>query len=207
MKTVSLSGSLRENVGKKDAKQHRKEGKFPCVIYGGKEQVHFTLDRLAFDKVLFTPDVYVIKIELDGKTYETILQDIQYHPTTDEVLHVDFLELVPGKPVTIGLPVSLTGKAPGVVKGGKLRLKLRKLKVKGLIEKMPETIEVSVSKLDIGRAVKVKDVSVEGLQFLDPASNVIVTVKTARGIVAGEEEEEEEGEEAAGDAAETPAAE
>ena len=199
MKTVSLSGSLRENVGKKDAKQHRREGKFPCVIYGGKEQIHFTLDRLAFDKVLFTPDVYVIKIEVDGKTYDTILQDIQYHPTSDEVLHVDFMELIPGKPVTIALPVSLTGTAPGVVKGGKLRLKLRKLKVKGLIEKMPETLEVSVSKLDIGRTVKVRDISADGLQFLDPANSVIVTVKTARGIVAVEEEESEEegGEEAA----------
>ncbi|MBN2637559.1 MAG: 50S ribosomal protein L25/general stress protein Ctc [Bacteroidales bacterium] len=202
MKTVSLSGSLRENVGKKDAKKQRKEGKFPCVIYGGKEQVHFTLDSLSFDKVLFTPDVYVIKIEVDGKTYETILQDIQYHPTTDEVLHVDFMELIPGKPLTIALPVSLTGKAPGVAKGGKLRLKLRKLKVKGLIEKMPETIEVSINKLDIGRAVKVKDVTVDGLQFLDPASNVIVTVKTARGVVAAADDEEEDEE---GGEGETPA--
>lgn len=209
MKTVSLSGSPRENVGKKDAKQLRRDGKFPCVIYGGKEQIHFTLERLAFDKVLFTPDVYVIKIDVDGKTYETILQDIQYHPTTDEVLHADFLELIPGKPVTIGLPVTLTGKAPGVIKGGKLRLKLRKLKVKGLIEKMPETIEVSIAKLEIGRSVKVKDVSADGLLFLDPASNVIVTVKTARVLVSEEEEEEEEGEEggeeASGEATETPA--
>ncbi len=193
MNTVSLSGSLRENVGKKDAKAQRKQGKVPCVIYGGKEQKHFTLNQIDFKEIIFTPEVHIIKIELGDKTYETILQDIQYHPVTDEVLHADFLELTPGKPVTLAIPVELQGTAPGIIKGGKLLLKLRKLRVRGLIEDIPQHIVVNVSKLDLGKSIKVKEVMNDKLQFLDPANAVIVNVKTARGIaLEGEEEEEEE---------------
>ncbi len=191
MKTVSLSGSLRENVGKKDAKLQRTLGKVPCVIYGGKEQKHFTLNQIDFKKIIFTPEVFVVKIDLDGTSYETILQDIQYHPVTDEVLHADFLELTPGKEVTLAIPVDLKGTAPGIIKGGKLSLKLRKLRVKGLIEDMPEHIVIDVTNLDLGKSTKVKEVTNNKLQFLDPANAVIVSVKTARGIV----EEGEEGEE------------
>ncbi len=199
MNTVSLSGSLRENVGKKDAKLQRRLGKVPCVIYGGKDQKHFTLNQLDFKKIVFTPEVFVIKIDLDGTSYETILQDIQYHPVTDEVLHADFLELTPGKTVTLAIPVELQGTAPGIIKGGKLRLKIRKLRVRGLIEDMPQHIVLDISSLDLGKSIKVKEVTVDKLQFLDPANAVIVNVKTARGIVGeGEESEEsEEGEAAA----------
>lgn len=193
MNTVSLSGALRSHVGKKDAKAQRKQGKVPCVIYGGKEQKHFTLNQIDFKEIIFTPEVNIIKIELGDKTYETILQDIQYHPVTDEVLHADFLELTPGKPVTLAIPVELQGTAPGIIKGGKLLLKLRKLRVRGLIEDIPQHIVLDISKLDLGKSIKVKEVMNDKLQFLDPANAVIVNVKTARGIVEeGEEEEEEE---------------
>ena len=198
MKTVSLSGSLRENVGKKDAKKQRKEGRVPCVIYGGKEQKHFSLDQKDFKKIIFTPEIFIIKIELDGKTFETILQDIQYHPVTDIVLHADFLELVPGKAVTLAIPVQLEGTAPGVIKGGRLQLKLRKLRMKGLVEDMPEHVVLDISGLDIGNAIKVKEVPGEKLQFLDPANAVVVSVKSARGVseeeLAAEGEGGEEGE-------------
>ncbi len=191
MNTVSLSGSLRENVGKKDAKEQRKLGKVPCVIYGGSEQKHFTLDEKDFKSILFTPEVIIVKLTLGDKAYEGILQDVQYHPVTDEVLHADFLELHPEKPVTVGLPVELKGTAPGVVKGGKLRLKLRKLRVKGLIQELPEHVVVDISKLDIGRTIKVRDLKNTNLNFLDPGNLVIVNVTTARGAAAGAEEEEE----------------
>jgi len=202
MNTVSLSGSLRENVGKKDAKAQRRLGKVPCVIYGGSEQKHFTLQQMDFKHLVFTPEVSIVKLTLGDKTYECILQDIQYHPVTDEVLHADFLELKAGKPVTVALPVELKGTAPGVVKGGKLRLKLRKLRVKGLINLMPEHIVLDISELDIGRSIKVRDIEHADLNFLDPGNQVVVSVVAARGISA-EEEEAEEGEEgAAGEAAE-----
>ncbi len=195
MKTVSLSGTPRAYVGKKDAKSLRRQGKVPCVIYGGKEQKHFFLDQKDFKKIIFTPEVFIVKIDLDGTTYETILQDIQYHPVSDLVLHADFLELTPGRAVTLAIPVQLEGTAPGVVKGGKLHLKLRKLRLKGLVENMPEHVVLDISGLDIGKSIKVKDISIDNIQFLDPVSAVVVSVKAARGISAAELEGEE-GEEA-----------
>ncbi len=195
MKTVSLSGSLRENVGKKDAKRSRKEGKIPCVIYGGESQIHFTLPELAVDKIIFTPEVFILNITIDGKEYQTILQDIQYHPVTDKVLHIDFLEITKGKDVVVGLPVKFDGVAPGLIKGGKLQVKYRKLRVKGKIEDMPEFITLDVSKLDLGNSIKVRDLSLDKIQVVEIPNAVVVQVKMARGAGAGEEEEEEEGEE------------
>ena len=200
MKTVSLSGSPRENVGKKDAKKHRREGKVPCVLYGGKEQVHFTIPEKEFSKIIFTPEVYILKISINGSEYQAILQDVQYHPVSDVVLHADFLEVIPGKPVVIGVPVKVTGNAPGVIKGGKLRKKLRKLLVKGLVEDLPEVIEISISKLDLNDNVKVRDLSLPNLEFMNHPNSEILGVKTARGagMDEPEEEEEEEGEGAEG---------
>ncbi len=198
MKTVSLSGTLRAYVGKKDAKKLRKEGKVPCVIYGGKEQRHFFLDQKDFKKIIFTPEVFTIKIELGKESFETILQEIQYHPVSDIVLHADFLELIPGKPVTLAIPVQMEGSAPGVIKGGRLQLRLRKIRMKGLVEDMPEHVVLDITGLDIGNSIKVKEIPGEKLQFLDPANAVVVSVKAARGVsdeeLAAEGEEGEEGE-------------
>ena len=197
MKTVSLSGSLRENVGKKDAKKMRREEKVPCVIYGGKEQVHFVLPEKDFKKLLFTPQVFNIVITIDGKEYSTILQEVQYHPVSDRVMHADFLEIVKGKPLTVSIPVQYEGTAPGIIKGGKLVTAMRKMKVKGLLENIPEVITLDVSQLDIGNNIKVRDVQLENLQLLDVQGAVVVSVKTARGAQLEEEEGEgeEEGEE------------
>ncbi len=201
MKTVSLSGTLRAYVGKKDAKKLRKEGKVPCVIYGGKEQRHFFLDQKDFKKIIFTPEVFTIKIELGKESFETILQEIQYHPVSDIVLHADFLELISGKPVTLAIPVQMEGSAPGVIKGGRLQLKLRKIRMKGLVEDMPEHVVLDITGLDIGNSIKVKEIPGEKLQFLDPANAVVVSVKAARGVSDEELAEGEEGEEVETEAA------
>ena len=196
MKTVSMSGSPRENVGKKDAKRLRYQGDVPCVLYGGKDQVHFSMSEKSFKPIIFTPEVYLLKISINGTEYNAILQDIQYHPVTDKILHADFLEIIPGKPVIIGLPVIFTGKAPGILLGGRLVKKLRKLKIKALVEDLPDNILVDISKLNIGNSITIKDVSLENVEFLENINSEIVGVKTARGA-AEDEEEEEEGEEGA----------
>ncbi|MCB0804591.1 MAG: 50S ribosomal protein L25 [Bacteroidales bacterium] len=198
MKTVSMSGAPRAHVGKKDAKKNRREGKIPCVLYGGKEQIHFTLDESDFKPIIFTPEVFILKIEIDGTEHTAILQDIQYHPVTDSILHADFLEVIDGKPVVIGVPLKFTGNAPGVIKGGKLRKKIRKLTVRGMVDDLPDFIEISINKLDLNDNVKVKDVSYPNLEFLDTPTSEIVGVKTGRG--AGMDvplDEDEEGGEAA----------
>jgi large subunit ribosomal protein L25 len=201
MKTVSMSGSLRENVGKKDAKQLRAQDLIPCVLYGGKEQLHFTLKVLELLKIVETNEVCFLDLEIGEKKYPAILQDIQYHPVTDKPLHVDFLEIVEGKEIKMEIPVKLIGASVGVLKGGRLIKRLRKLVLKALPENMPENITIDISKLDIMDVVKVQDIEIENVKVLSVPSELIVGVKTARTIVE-EEEEEEEGEGTEGEAKE-----
>jgi len=183
MKKVSLSGSLRENVGKKDAKMHRKEFKVPCVVYGGKEQIHFVAEEKALAKVMHTPVAHLFELNIGGKIHNTIVQDVQYHPVTDRMLHVDFMEIIAEKPVTIGIPIKVTGVAPGVLRGGKLIKKMRKLVVKALVQYLPDELNVSIDGLEIGDSVKVSDMVLENVTFLDVPSSVIVGVRTARAVV------------------------
>lgn len=182
MKTVSMSGSLRENVGKKDAKKNRKDGKIPCVLYGGKDRLHFTMEDKSLFKIIFTPEVFFLKLTVDGKEYDAVLQDVQFHPTTDCILHVDFLELLPNKPVTIGIPVKLKGTAKGVTNGGILVNKYKKLRVMGLKNAIPEEVVLQVNDLDIGDSIKVKDIKIENVELLDAANSVVVGVRVARAI-------------------------
>jgi len=190
MKTVSLSGSPRGNVGKKDAKNLRKSGYFPCVLYGGNEQIHFSLEEISFSKILFTPEVYLLDINIEGKTYKAILQDIQYHPVSDKILHADFLQVFDDKELRIALPAKTTGTAPGVMRGGKLTQNLRKLKVKGLVANLPDAISIDVSKLGIADSIKVKDLALDHVEFLDVPTQVVVSVKATRVSASGGEEEE-----------------
>jgi large subunit ribosomal protein L25 len=183
MKTVSLSGSLRENVGKKDAKMHRREHNVPCVMYGGKEQVHFVASEKELAKLIHNPASYIFEIEIGGKKHRTIVQDTQYHPVTDRMLHVDFKEIVADKPVTISVPIIVTGTAPGVLRGGKLVKKMRRLVLKALVQHLPDEVTVSIDTLDIGNTLKVSDISLEHVTFLDPPSSVILAVNTARTVV------------------------
>jgi len=206
MKRVSMSGSLRENVGKKDAKKQRAEGKVVCVLYGGEEQIHFTVENNDFNKIIFSPDIYVVDIDIDGKSYSAILQDVQYHPVTDRTLHADFLQLMDGKPVVINLPVKLIGAAPGVIKGGILNKKLRNIPVKGLVNDMPDRITVDISKLNIGDTIQIRDVDFGGLECQLKDSLLVVGVKTARGAVEDEDDEDEDGEEGEGGSGEETSA-
>lgn len=180
MKTVSMSGFLRGNVGKKDAKKIRMDGSVPCVVYGGKEQLHFYTDAKNFQKIVFTPEVCFVKLNLNEKEYDVILQDIQYHPVTDNIMHADFMELNPEKHIIMNIPVKVSGVAPGVLKGGKVVQKFRKLKVKALPANMPELIEVSINGLEIGQNVKVSDVPAEKFTILDNKNNTIVGVSVTR---------------------------
>jgi len=183
MKTVSLSGSLRGSVGKKDAKLQRRVGKIPCVLYGGAEQIHFVADEKSFTKILFTPEVYMIKLTVDGKEYNTIFQEVQFHPVTDKLLHVDFLQLLPDKPVVIAIPVKYEGVSPGVLRGGRLEKKLRKVKIKALAKDLPDFIMINISSMDIGDSVRISDLKIDNVTFLDAPINVVVGVRTARVVV------------------------
>ena len=199
MKTVKLSGSLRENVGKKDAKSQRRAGRVPCVLYGGQEQVHFSADEKEFIPIVFTPEVMFIEIDLQGKTHKAILQDIQYHPVSDKIVHADFLELHDDKEIKLSVPVVATGTCKGVLRGGKLVQRLRKLPLKALPGNMPESIPVDITNLNIGQSIKVKDLKVKNVIVLSNPFNTIISVKTARGVEAEQAEEEAE------EAAQTPA--
>ena len=184
MKSVTLSGSLRANVGKVDAKAVRAKGLVPCVIYGGKEQIHFQADERAFKPVIFTPNAHIVEINLDGTVYKTVLQDAQYHKINDKLIHADFLEIQEGKPVTANIPVVLTGQSEGVKKGGKLVLKLRKLKARGIAAEMPDSIEISIAKLDIGGSIAVGDIDIKGVTLLNAKNVSVVAVQTTRAVAA-----------------------
>jgi large subunit ribosomal protein L25 len=184
MKSVTLSGSLRANVGKVDAKAIREKGNVPCVIYGGKEQIHFEADIRAFKPVIFTPNAHIVEINLDGKVYKTVLQDAQYHKINDKLIHADFLEIVEGKPVTANIPVVLTGQSEGVKKGGKLVLKLRKLKARGLANELPDSIDIAIDKLDIGDGIAVGDIEIKGVTLLNAKNVSVVSVQTTRAVAA-----------------------
>jgi large subunit ribosomal protein L25 len=190
MKTVLLSGSLRENVGKKDAKKLRKEGLVPCVIYGSKDQMFFFVKEKEISKIVHSPEVFVIELEIAGKKKTATIKEMQYHPVKDVPIHVDFLEVIDGKPVVVSLPVSIEGTSPGVLRGGKLQKKLRRLTVKGLINNIPDRITVDISPLDIGNSIRVKDINIENLTILDEDASVVVGVQTARGAAAAETAEE-----------------
>jgi len=182
MKTVSMSGSLRENVGKKDAKANRAKGLVPCVLYGGNEQLHFVANEKDFRNIIFTPEICFVELNISGKTYLSTLQDVQYHPVTDHILHVDFLEIIDNKKIVINIPIKIVGTSPGVLRGGKFVKKMRTLKVKGLAKYLPDNITIDISKLDIGDTIKVNNLEYDNIEFHDVPTSVIVTVKTARGV-------------------------
>ncbi len=189
MNSVSLSGSLRENVGKKDAKKLRAQGLVPCVIYGNGREIRFYTEAKSFKTILFTPETYIIDFTIDGQVCRTILQDIQYHPLSDEVLHADFLEVTEEKPITVTLPVRTEGTSPGVMRGGKLKLRIPRLKVKGLIKDLPDFVIVNISELNVNQAIRVKDLAIENVTPLVAANNIVCDVKAKKSAIAEETEE------------------
>ncbi len=180
MKTLSISGSARANTGTKDAIKMRKEGNVPCVLYGGKEQLSFLVNEKQFAKLLYTPDAYLVSIDVDGKQAKAIVQDAQFDKISDKILHVDFMEAVPGKYLTVKVPVVTHGSPIGVKKGGKLQTKIRRLTVKGLVDDLPDHITLEVAHLDLGQSVLIKDLKNEKLKFLDPQNAAVITVRITR---------------------------
>lgn len=187
MKVVSLSGSLRASVGSVNATALRNEGKVPCVIYGGKEQIHFSALEKDFKSIIFTPDACQIEVNIDGKKYLTILQETQFHRLTDRLIHADFLEIVDGKPLTMQIPVKTVGTSEGVRAGGKLTIKLRKLKVRGLANKLPDTIDINIEKLAIGKSVTVGEINIDGVELLNAKNVSVVSVNTTRAVAQAEQ--------------------
>ncbi|MDB2317893.1 50S ribosomal protein L25/general stress protein Ctc [Flavobacteriales bacterium] len=208
MKSVSISAEKRVDLGKKEAKALRAAGKVPCVVYGGETVQHFSATEIAFNNLVYTPNVYAVAIDIEGTTVNALIKDIQFHPVTDRIIHIDFIELTPGQSVNTEIPVVLNGNAIGVRNGGKLRKTLRKLSVRATPENLPDAVTLDISTMKIGEKIYVRDVDAKGFDILTSGNAVIVAVKTARNVVE-EEEEEEEGAEAAADApaAEAPAAE
>lgn len=182
MKTVEIIGYKRANLGKKEAKRLRAEAMVPAVIYGGEKQVHFYAPMILFRPLVYTGEAHFVNINIEGEQYQAILQDISFHPVNELILHADFLELHKGKLIKMNIPVHLTGTAPGVTKGGTLIHKRRSLTLKALPKDMPEFVEVDISHLDFGKAVKVESVKLDNIQVLDTAAASIAVVEIPRAL-------------------------
>ena len=180
MKTLAISVKERMNVGKSSTRALRNQGNVPCVLYGGEKQVTFYAHENDFRKLVYTPDTFVVELDIEGSKTKAIMQDIQFHPVTDKILHIDFLEVFDNKPVTVSLPVILKGIALGVRNGGNLLFRRPKIITKGLISNLPDSISINIEDLAIGMFVYIKDISIDGCEFLAPPSSVVVGVKTAR---------------------------
>ena len=201
MKSVEIQGNVRTEVGSKYAKAERKAGNVPYVVYGGEAPIHFSAPTLAFRGLVYTAEAKTAKITVGDATVEAVIQDIQFHPVTDQLMHIDFIQLVEGKAVTMNIPVVLHGQARGVLNGGKLKTILRQLSVRAIPGQFPERIDLNIADLRIGKSIRVSDVTPEGFEILNADTAVIVTVKKARGAVDEDDDEEEEGAEAPAEAA------
>ena len=198
MKEISVSGEKRATTGKKAAKELRKEGLVPCNLYGEKkgenglpEAVAFAIPAAQLRKVIYSPNVYVVNLTISGEAHKAVIKELQFHPTTDAVLHVDFFEVNETKPITIGIPVKLTGHAQGVRDGGRLSQAVRQLNVTAPYKQIPEILEIDVTNLKLGKAIKVAELNFEGLEIATPAQVVVCSVKATRAsrsaAAAGEE--------------------
>ena len=180
MQSITIVGSQRESVGKAASKALRNAGKVPCVLYGGENTIHFSADSLAFKKLVYTPNVYTATIELGGKTYTAILQDIQFDPVTDKILHVDFYQLHKDKEITLEVPIQIVGTAPGVMAGGTLRIVNRKLKVKALPDNLPDFVPVNISGLEMGNKLYVTKLAQENYKIMHPDNTVVCQIRVSR---------------------------
>lgn len=194
MKSITINGSKRESVGKKATKALRNAGQVPCVLYGGDQPVHFSANYLAFSKLVYTPNAHTVVIAIEGgETFNAVLQDIQFHPVTDRILHIDFYQLFEDKQIALNIPVKLFGNSLGVKDGGVLRRNNRKLRIKALPVDLPDFIEIDIEPLKIGDKVYVGDLLNEKYTFLHSENTVVCQIKTARLAIVDEVEEDEEG--------------
>ena len=195
MKIASLSGSPRESVGKKDAAQLRNSYRVPGVMYGGGSQEHFSVSELELTKLIVNPDVFQIKLDLNEQSYDCVVQDVQFHPVTERLVHLDLLQIVDGKPVRVELPLRTTGAAPGVVNGGRLQMLFRRVAVRGIAASLPEEILIDISELNIGDSARVRDIDVPNCEVLLNESTLLVAVKRTRAAMSADSEAEEGSEE------------
>jgi len=187
MKEITLSGKVRAEVGKKASREMRKEGMVPCNIYGEKkgenglpEAIAFAAPMSELRKIVYTPHVYVVKINIDGTEHTAVMKELQFHPTTDALLHVDFYEVNPEKPIVVGIPVKLNGLAQGVRDGGRINLSIRKINVKAAYPQIPEVLDIDVTNLGLGKSIKVGALSFEGLELVTSPEVVVCSVKATR---------------------------
>lgn len=193
MKSITINGSKRESVGKKATKAIRNAGQVPCVLYGGDKPVHFLAPELAFSKLVYTPDAHTVVIAIEGgETYNAVMQDIQFHPVTDKILHIDFYQLFDDKEIAMDIPVHVIGTSRGVLNGGVLRRNKRTLRVKALPANLPDFIEADITPLKIGSKLYITALENEAYKFLHPDNTVVCQVRRSRASVAEYEGEDEE---------------
>jgi large subunit ribosomal protein L25 len=183
MKSIAITGTRRAADSKQETKRLRAEGKVPCVLYGGKEQLHFSAPALSFKNLVYTPEVFLVDLNIDGSSHRAVMREVQFNPVTDRLNHIDFLEVSEDKKVTMEIPVKLKGASKGVREGGQLLFKMRKLKISALPKDLPEYVEIIIDDMEIGDTVRVRDMKREGVDFLDIPAAAIVAVKTARAVV------------------------
>ena len=197
MKTTQLSGSLRANVGKKDAASLRNAGMVPCVLYGQGEQTHFSVKSVQMNKIIFSPDVFLVELDVEGKKTKAIIREVQQHPVKDTIQHVDFYELNEKKKVRVSLPVRTTGSAKGVLNGGRLNMAFRSLNCYGLASDLPDAITLDISPIRIGQGITISEINIPGVTILDPASAMVISVKISRGAVDDDDDDDDDEEEGA----------
>jgi large subunit ribosomal protein L25 len=193
MKTIEINGSIRKELGKKSSGDLRKENNVPCVLYGGKEILHFYSHENNFTKLIYTHDAHLVKLNLADKVIKCVLKEVQFHPVTDRIMHLDFIEVADDKPITINLPINVTGDSVGIKAGGKLRIRKRNLLVKGLTTDIPDFLPIDITELKIHQSIKVGDLSFDKIELIDPKKLMILGIATSR--VAQKTEEEIEAEE------------
>lgn len=180
MKSVELQGTLRDLKGKKASKSLRAQENVPCVLYGNGENKFFHASESQFREIVYTPNVYLINIDLNGKKHKAIIQDIQFHPVTDKLVHIDFLEVADDKKVVVNLPVTVSGNSQGVKEGGKLSIEKKRLKVKAFVKDMPEVVNIDITHLGMGKIIRIGDLSFDKVEFVEPAAMPVVSVKATR---------------------------
>ncbi len=188
MKSITIKGQERESVGKKATKAVRDAGMVPCVIYGGDQPVHFAADERAFKGLVYTPNAHTVVVELEGKKIEAILQDIQFHPVSDKILHIDFFQLQDNREVIMEVPVKITGKSPGVMGGGVLRLAQRRLKVKALPKNLPDFVTADITPLEMGNKLYVTKLESKDFKFMHPDNTVVCQVRISRAAMKAAQE-------------------
>ncbi len=201
MKTISISAEKRTSLGKKSTRDLRKMDHVPCVMYGGAEVIHFHAHENDFRHIVYSHIAHIVEVNLDGEVHKAVMQDLQFHPVTDKLFHIDFVEVFDDRPVTVELPIKLVGTSIGIKNGGKSRQRRRVLKVRGLIENLPDALDLDITNVEIGDVVKIGDLSYENLEVLDPARSMVYSVVSSRVSMKGMEieEPEAEGEEGAGE--------